>query len=136
MVGTITFYITRRNRLHSFLSFFVFFLCSWFFFWLCYIGWFYWIVWLIFYYFLECSLNSSIFREMKRYQKDFSSWCAECSREKKERQRLSIAAAKSVKYFVISCVTSFMRDFFYLYALMAPVIVNIDSLSEHTSTFL
>ncbi|KAK7847259.1 2-oxoglutarate and iron-dependent oxygenase domain-containing protein CP2 isoform X2 [Quercus suber] len=39
--------------------------------------------------------RSSVFREMKKYQKDFSSWCGECFREKKERQRLSIAATKS-----------------------------------------
>ncbi|KAL5815532.1 hypothetical protein ACOSQ4_026173 [Xanthoceras sorbifolium] len=39
--------------------------------------------------------RSSVFREMKRYQKDFSSWCGECSREKKERQRASLVAAKS-----------------------------------------
>ncbi|XP_047163334.1 2-oxoglutarate and iron-dependent oxygenase domain-containing protein CP2-like isoform X3 [Vigna umbellata] len=38
--------------------------------------------------------RSSVFREMKRYQKDFSSWCGECSREKKERQRSTIAATK------------------------------------------
>ncbi|KAH9763713.1 2-oxoglutarate and iron-dependent oxygenase domain-containing protein CP2 [Citrus sinensis] len=46
-------------------------------------------------------LYSSVFREMKRYQKDFSSWCGECFREKKERQRLSIAATKSVKNSVL-----------------------------------
>ncbi|KAH8487347.1 hypothetical protein Peur_069336 [Populus x canadensis] len=39
--------------------------------------------------------RSSVFREMKKYQKDFSNWCGECSREKKERQRASIAATKS-----------------------------------------
>ncbi|KAL5751281.1 hypothetical protein ACOSP7_025884 [Xanthoceras sorbifolium] len=39
--------------------------------------------------------RSSVFREMKRYQKDFSSWCGECSREKKERIRASLVAAKS-----------------------------------------
>ncbi|KAJ6340238.1 2-OXOGLUTARATE (2OG) AND FE(II)-DEPENDENT OXYGENASE SUPERFAMILY PROTEIN-RELATED [Salix viminalis] len=39
--------------------------------------------------------RSSVFREMKKYQKDFSNWCGECSREKKERQRTSIAATKS-----------------------------------------
>ncbi|KAI9173766.1 hypothetical protein LWI28_006144 [Acer negundo] len=39
--------------------------------------------------------RSSVFREMKKYQKDFSSWCGECSRAKKERQRVSIVAAKS-----------------------------------------
>ncbi|XP_043809832.1 2-oxoglutarate and iron-dependent oxygenase domain-containing protein CP2 isoform X2 [Manihot esculenta] len=39
--------------------------------------------------------RSSVFREMKKYQKDFSNWCGECLREKKERQRLSIASAKS-----------------------------------------
>ncbi|XP_016443064.1 2-oxoglutarate and iron-dependent oxygenase domain-containing protein CP2-like [Nicotiana tabacum] len=38
--------------------------------------------------------RSSVFRELRKYQKDFSSWCAECQREKKERQRLSIAATK------------------------------------------
>ncbi|KAL3570809.1 hypothetical protein D5086_028058 [Populus alba] len=40
--------------------------------------------------------RSSVFREMKKYQKDFSNWCGECSREKKERQRASIAATKSI----------------------------------------
>uniref|UniRef100_A0A2P2KU33 Uncharacterized protein MANES_01G016000 n=1 Tax=Rhizophora mucronata TaxID=61149 RepID=A0A2P2KU33_RHIMU len=39
--------------------------------------------------------RSSVFREMKKYQKDFSGWCGECFREKKERQQLSIAAIKS-----------------------------------------
>ncbi|XP_009774210.2 2-oxoglutarate and iron-dependent oxygenase domain-containing protein CP2 [Nicotiana tabacum] len=38
--------------------------------------------------------RSSVFRELRKYQKDFSGWCAECQREKKERQRLSIAATK------------------------------------------
>lgn len=38
--------------------------------------------------------RSSVFRELKKYQKDFSSWCGECQREKKERQRLSISATK------------------------------------------
>ncbi|KAJ7975173.1 2-oxoglutarate (2OG) and Fe(II)-dependent oxygenase superfamily protein [Quillaja saponaria] len=38
--------------------------------------------------------RSSVFREMKKYQKDFSSWCGECFREKTERQRSSIAATK------------------------------------------
>ncbi|KAF8407768.1 hypothetical protein HHK36_006904 [Tetracentron sinense] len=38
--------------------------------------------------------RSSVFREIKKYQKDFSSWCGECQREKKERQHLSIAASK------------------------------------------
>ncbi|KAL9240375.1 hypothetical protein vseg_014602 [Gypsophila vaccaria] len=47
-----------------------------------------------------CRLNmilwcrSSVFRELKKYQKDFSSWCGECQREKKERQQLAIAATK------------------------------------------
>ncbi|RWW04462.1 hypothetical protein GW17_00032314 [Ensete ventricosum] len=44
-----------------------------------------------------CNLiYSSVFREMKKYQKDFSSWCGECQREKKERQRQSLAATKMV----------------------------------------
>ncbi|XP_057960507.1 2-oxoglutarate and iron-dependent oxygenase domain-containing protein CP2-like isoform X2 [Malania oleifera] len=38
--------------------------------------------------------RSSVFRELKKYQKDFSSWCGECHREKKERQSLSVAATK------------------------------------------
>lgn len=38
--------------------------------------------------------RSSVFREMKKYQKEFSSWCGECLREKKERQRASLAATK------------------------------------------
>lgn len=38
--------------------------------------------------------RSSVFRELKKYQKDFSGWCGECQREKKERQRLSVAATK------------------------------------------
>ncbi|XP_021896169.1 uncharacterized PKHD-type hydroxylase At1g22950-like [Carica papaya] len=39
--------------------------------------------------------RSSIFRELKKYLKDdCSSWCGECQREKRERQRLSIAATK------------------------------------------
>ncbi|KAM7487684.1 hypothetical protein LguiB_025168 [Lonicera macranthoides] len=42
--------------------------------------------------------RSSVFRELKKYQKDFSSWCSECQREKKERQRLSVAAIKLVYY--------------------------------------
>lgn len=38
--------------------------------------------------------RSSVFRELKKYQRDFSSWCGECQREKKERQLLSISATK------------------------------------------
>lgn len=38
--------------------------------------------------------RSSAYREMKKYLDDFSSWCGECSRQKKERQRASIDAAK------------------------------------------
>ncbi|KAG7032533.1 putative PKHD-type hydroxylase, partial [Cucurbita argyrosperma subsp. argyrosperma] len=33
-------------------------------------------------------------RELKKYQKDFSSWCGECQREKRERQLISIDATK------------------------------------------
>ncbi|XP_061957128.1 2-oxoglutarate and iron-dependent oxygenase domain-containing protein CP2-like isoform X2 [Populus nigra] len=39
--------------------------------------------------------RSSVFREIRKYQKDFSSWCGECTREKKGRQRAFIAATKS-----------------------------------------
>lgn len=39
--------------------------------------------------------RSSMFREMKKYQKDFSSWCGECLREKKERQQQSVVATRS-----------------------------------------
>ncbi|KAL6982424.1 2-oxoglutarate and iron-dependent oxygenase domain-containing protein cp2 [Sarracenia purpurea var. burkii] len=38
--------------------------------------------------------RSSVFRELRKYQKDFSSWCGECQREKKDRQRQSVAATK------------------------------------------
>lgn len=38
--------------------------------------------------------RSSVFRELKRHQKEFSNWCGECQREKKERQRQSVAATK------------------------------------------
>ncbi|KAF9591858.1 hypothetical protein IFM89_008904 [Coptis chinensis] len=38
--------------------------------------------------------RSSAFRELRKYQKDFSSWCGECQREKKERQRQSVVATK------------------------------------------
>lgn len=38
--------------------------------------------------------RSSVFRELKKYQKDSSSWCGECLREKEERQRLAVAATK------------------------------------------
>uniref|UniRef100_A0A7N0UDG3 Fe2OG dioxygenase domain-containing protein n=1 Tax=Kalanchoe fedtschenkoi TaxID=63787 RepID=A0A7N0UDG3_KALFE len=38
--------------------------------------------------------RSSQFRELRRYQHDFSSWCGECHRHKKERQRQAVAAAK------------------------------------------
>ncbi|XP_027097537.1 2-oxoglutarate and iron-dependent oxygenase domain-containing protein CP2-like [Coffea arabica] len=38
--------------------------------------------------------RSSVFRELRKYQKDCSGWCAECQREKKERQRQSVAATK------------------------------------------
>ncbi|KAL9334921.1 hypothetical protein Peur_072102 [Populus x canadensis] len=39
--------------------------------------------------------RSSVFREIRKYQKDFSSWCGECAREKKGRQRAFITATKS-----------------------------------------
>lgn len=38
--------------------------------------------------------RSSVFREMKKYQKDFSGWCGLCQRERKERQRQSVVATK------------------------------------------
>ncbi|GMI89848.1 CUPULIFORMIS2 [Hibiscus trionum] len=38
--------------------------------------------------------RSSVFRELRKYQKDLSSWCGECQREKKERQSLSISTTK------------------------------------------
>lgn len=38
--------------------------------------------------------RSSVFRELKKYQKDFPSWCGECQREKNVRQQNSIAATK------------------------------------------
>lgn len=38
--------------------------------------------------------RSSVFRELRKYQKDFSDWCGECQREKKERQRQSVTATR------------------------------------------
>ncbi|CAL5186621.1 unnamed protein product [Lathyrus oleraceus] len=38
--------------------------------------------------------RSSVFREMKLYQKDFSSWCGECNRMKQERQHSTCAATR------------------------------------------
>ncbi|KAM7279418.1 hypothetical protein ACFE04_006552 [Oxalis oulophora] len=38
--------------------------------------------------------KSSFFREMIRYHNDFSLWCEQCLRDKKEKQQLSLAAAK------------------------------------------
>ncbi|XP_073142987.1 2-oxoglutarate and iron-dependent oxygenase domain-containing protein CP2-like isoform X3 [Henckelia pumila] len=38
--------------------------------------------------------RSSVFRELRKYQKDFSNWCSECEREKKERQSKSVSAIK------------------------------------------
>ncbi|PIA33455.1 hypothetical protein AQUCO_04100111v1 [Aquilegia coerulea] len=38
--------------------------------------------------------RSSIFRESRKYQKDFPSWCGECLLEKKERQRQFVEATK------------------------------------------
>lgn len=38
--------------------------------------------------------RSSVFREMKRHQRDYSNWCGECQREKNDRQRQSVAATK------------------------------------------
>lgn len=43
---------------------------------------------------------SSVFRELKKYQKDFSKWCGECQREKKERQRLAVGATKLVWHLI------------------------------------
>ncbi|KAF6158383.1 hypothetical protein GIB67_022463 [Kingdonia uniflora] len=36
----------------------------------------------------------SAFRELKKYQKEFPNWCAECQRDKKERQRKMVAATR------------------------------------------
>jgi hypothetical protein len=41
-------------------------------------------------------MYSSVFREMKKYQKDFPSWCGECQREKRERQSQCVKATKMV----------------------------------------
>ena len=41
-------------------------------------------------------MSSSVFREMKKYQKDFPSWCGECQREKRERQSQCVKATKMV----------------------------------------
>ncbi|XP_061353610.1 2-oxoglutarate and iron-dependent oxygenase domain-containing protein CP2-like [Gastrolobium bilobum] len=38
--------------------------------------------------------RSSAFREMKKYHRGFYSWCGECRRKKKEKERISVAATK------------------------------------------
>ncbi|KAF5181018.1 2-oxoglutarate and iron-dependent oxygenase domain-containing protein [Thalictrum thalictroides] len=38
--------------------------------------------------------RSSVFRESRKYQRDFPNWCGECLLEKKERQRQSVEATK------------------------------------------
>ncbi|KAI7999075.1 putative PKHD-type hydroxylase [Camellia lanceoleosa] len=38
--------------------------------------------------------RSSVFRELRKYQKDFSNWCGECQCEKKERLHQSVTATK------------------------------------------
>ncbi|KAI4369023.1 hypothetical protein MLD38_017516 [Melastoma candidum] len=38
--------------------------------------------------------RSSVFKEMKKYQTDFSRWCGECQRTKRARHKLSIATTK------------------------------------------
>ncbi|XP_060203195.1 2-oxoglutarate and iron-dependent oxygenase domain-containing protein CP2-like isoform X2 [Lycium barbarum] len=38
--------------------------------------------------------RSSVFRELRKHQKDLCSWCTECQRKKKERQQQSVAAIK------------------------------------------
>nr|CAB3502337.1 unnamed protein product [Digitaria exilis] len=40
------------------------------------------------------SILLSVFREMKKYQKDFPSWCGECQRGKRERQSQCVKATK------------------------------------------
>jgi len=42
---------------------------------------------------LSCS---SAFRELKKYRRDFSSWCEECKRKKKEKERLLVMATQQV----------------------------------------
>lgn len=53
---------------------------------------------------VSCSLYSSVFRELKKYQKEFSTWCGECQREKKERQRQSLAATKLVNFISVQTI--------------------------------
>ncbi|XP_027935113.1 uncharacterized PKHD-type hydroxylase At1g22950-like [Vigna unguiculata] len=38
--------------------------------------------------------RSSAFRELKKYRRDFSSWCEECKRKKKEKERLLVMATQ------------------------------------------
>ncbi|CAK8573980.1 unnamed protein product [Lathyrus sativus] len=39
--------------------------------------------------------RSSAFREIKKYQREFPSWCGECKRKKKERERIAVYATKA-----------------------------------------
>lgn len=71
------------------------------------------------------SFCSSVFRELKKYQKDSSNWCGECQREKKERQRQSITATKLVvkiwyekekeKKSVFLCLARLLHLIFFLF---------------------
>lgn len=38
--------------------------------------------------------RSSVFKELSKYQKTFISWCSECQRQRRERQRQSVDATK------------------------------------------
>ena len=46
-------------------------------------------------------MYSSVFREMKKYQKDFPTWCGECQREKRGRQSQCVKATKMVSLYLI-----------------------------------
>ncbi|QCE08568.1 hypothetical protein DEO72_LG9g3597 [Vigna unguiculata] len=43
--------------------------------------------------------RSSAFRELKKYQRDFPSWCGECKRKKKERAQLSLMFTQQIMDF-------------------------------------
>ncbi|KAL2321148.1 hypothetical protein Fmac_030117 [Flemingia macrophylla] len=80
--------------------------------------------------------RSSVFRELKRYQKDFSSWCGECNRAKKERQNSTIAATRLVSLYVMQMFHARVLSVMYkhvLIHLLPTFVISLDWLLANCS---
>jgi hypothetical protein len=73
---------------------------------------------------------------MKLYQKDFSSWCGECNRMKKERQRSTCAATRLVSLYLIwisqpcifsPCSRKWCYKFFFLSFIYFVISIGVSS---------